>query len=135
MSSSWKDRLLPSLHALLLSCSRATVLASEVRFEEDLTTSQDQALAVLIELDAEVKCLLRRILQPIACQPPPNPLLTSVLLGSTCALDLFERRIRLYGLSSQGRESVCESWTRLIETLQQYTMNLQSLIGAFDPVS
>ncbi|OGM48047.1 ankyrin [Aspergillus bombycis] len=124
MSSSSKDRLLPSIQALLYSCARATILASEIQFEEDLSTSQDQALAVLINLDLEIKRSLRYILQRITL---PIPLFTSVLLGSTWALDLFERRLRLYRLSRHGRQYVCNSWTRLIEMLQQYTMNLQQL--------
>ncbi|KAK6810914.1 hypothetical protein RU639_013354 [Aspergillus parasiticus] len=129
MSSSSKDRLLPSIQALLHSCARATILASEVQFEEDLSTSQDQTLAVLISLDLELKRLLRKILQPITLS---IPLFTSVLLGSTWALDLFERRLQLYRLSRYGRQYVSNSWTPLIETLQQYTMNLQILTGASD---
>ncbi|RAQ40676.1 ankyrin [Aspergillus flavus] len=129
MSPSSRDRLLPSIQALLHSCARATILASEVQFEEDLSTSQDQTLAVLISLDLEIKRLLRQILQPIKLS---IPLFTSALLGSTWALDLFERRLQLYRLSSYGRQYVSNSWTPLIETLQQYTMNLQILTGTSD---
>ncbi|KAB8204479.1 hypothetical protein BDV34DRAFT_115529 [Aspergillus parasiticus] len=124
MSSSSKDRLLQSIQALLHSCARVTILVSEVQFEEDLSTSQDQTLAVLFSLDQEIKRLLRQILQPIKLS---DHLSTPVLLGSTWALDLCERRLNLYQFSSYGRQYVAGSWTRLIETLQQYTMNLQIL--------
>jgi hypothetical protein len=134
MSLSLKDDLLPSIQALLLDSAKVTVLASEIQFEEDLSTSQDTALAVLARIDVETRHLLRRILQPLTQRRPPNQFFTSVLDGCTDALELLDRLLQQYKSTSKDREHVCSSWTQLMETLQQYTMNLQRLVGALDPV-
>ncbi|THC98242.1 hypothetical protein EYZ11_002244 [Aspergillus tanneri] len=135
MSASLRDKLLPYTQTLLHNCARATVLTSETQFQDDLSTSQDKTLAVLVELDVEIKHLLRHVLRPRAQRPPPNALFTSVVLGCTWAVNLFEQRLQLYRCSSKGKRFVCSSWTRLVETLQQYTLNLQELNAALGPVT
>ncbi|KAF7591429.1 hypothetical protein BBP40_001590 [Aspergillus hancockii] len=135
MSSSLRHDFLPSIQALLLDSAKVTVLVSETQFDNDLSTSQDVTLAVLAKIDVEIRCLLRRILQPLAHPQALTPIFASVLEGCMDVFELFERLLQQYKSTSPGRQYVCSSWTQLMETLQHYTMNLHRLIAFLDPVS